>query len=148
MAKSESAAVALVSLRPVVVLPLQFQSSHAPTASSSSTRTAKPGTKYFSNCSRAFCAGKLPPSLVSNSEVPRLRASSSSSSFSSRLFFFEPHLEPADERHQHAEAEENRRRLSSQRAGKNRDAKAREKNQHRDREVYQPVFLDVAFHAS
>ena len=62
------------------------------------------------------------------------------------LVFFEPHLEPADERHQHAEAEENRRRLSRQRTGENRHAKTGEKNQRRDREVHQPVFLNVAFH--
>ena len=45
----------------------------------------KAGTNHFSNCSRDCCAGKLPPSLFSNSaEPPLLRASSSYSSFSVR----------------------------------------------------------------
>jgi len=41
---------------------------------------------------------------------------------------------------------EDRRRLSRQRPGEDRHAETGEKNQHRDREVHQPVFLDVAFH--
>ena len=86
MAKMESAAVALPSLRPTVSLALPLHSSQAPPDSSSSSSTVKPGTKYFSNCSRAFWAGKLPPSLLAKSEAPRLRASSSNSSFSSRSF--------------------------------------------------------------
>ena len=62
------------------------------------------------------------------------------------LVFFEPHLEPTDKRHQHAEAEENRRRLAGERAGHDGHAGTGEKNQNRDREVHQPVFLCASFH--
>jgi hypothetical protein len=86
IANSESDAVAFVAFSVSPARPVEYQKNHAPPISRSSKKMVKPGTKYFSNCSRAFCAGKLPPSLVSNNEAPRLRASSSSSSFSARSF--------------------------------------------------------------
>ncbi len=62
------------------------------------------------------------------------------------LVFLQPHLEPAHEGHEHAEAEKDHRRLPGQRSGEHRDAKARQKYHQRHREVHQPVFLNVAFH--
>ncbi len=146
MAKSESAAVALASLRPAVVLaaPVPEQPRAAGFEQQDQNREAG-HEKFF----------KLPPRVLRRKTAAVLafkqrRAPAAGEfvqfQFFQPLVFLEPHLEPTDESDQHAEAEENRRRLSRQRAGENRHAKAGEKNQQRDREVHQPVFLDVAFH--
>jgi hypothetical protein len=87
MANNDSAGRARSGAITPVAVEIQRQSNHAPPASSSSNSTPKPGTKNFSNCSRARCAGKTSASFASNSvEPPLLLVSSSSSSFSSRSF--------------------------------------------------------------
>ena len=87
IAKSDSDAIARSDAMPAVVRANQRQSSHAPPASSRNSSTANPGTKYFSNCARDRRAGKTSASFASNrADSPLARASSSTSSFSSRSF--------------------------------------------------------------
>ena len=63
------------------------------------------------------------------------------------LIFFEPHLEPAGEGHQHTEAEENRARLTRQRIDEAGHNKCGDENRHPRHEIHQTVFLYVAFHS-
>ncbi len=87
MAKSPIDGVARTSIIGGVPRAIPRQSSHAPPASMMNSKTAKPGTKNFSNCSRVRRAGKISPSFVSNrDDSPRVRDSSSNSSFSNRSF--------------------------------------------------------------
>ena len=87
IAKSESDAIARSVGTPAAIRATQRQSIHAPPASRRNSSTAKPGTKYFSNCSRERRAGKASDSFATNRvDSPLVRASSSISSFSSRSF--------------------------------------------------------------
>ncbi len=87
MARSERAGSARSGAITVVDLSSQRHSNQAPPASSRNSSTLKPGTKYFSNCSRERRAGKTSDSFASNrADSPLVRASSSTSSFSSRSF--------------------------------------------------------------
>ena len=116
MANRDSDGIARSGGMTAVVLPVQRQSSHAPPASSSSSSTANPGTKNFSNCSRARRAGKT-------SDVLRFKQRGLAPAageflhlqFFQPLVFLQPHLEPARKRHQRAQAEEDRGGLAGQR---------------------------------
>ena len=66
--------------------------------------------------------------------------------FFQALIFLEPHLEPAHERHQHAEAQEDRRGLAAQRLGKDSYAESGEEDHQRQREVHQSVLLYASVH--
>ena len=147
MANSESDGIARASMTPLVVLPIQRQSSHAPPASSRNSSTPKPGTKNFSNCSRARRAGKEFRLLVFKQRGFAAAAGHFLNfEFFQPLVFHEPHLEPAHKRHQRAEAEENGPRLPSQRIDISRDDERGDENQHRRDQIHQGIFLNVAFH--
>ena len=148
MPNNDSEAMARSGTMAMSILANQRQSSHAPPASRTSSNMPKPGTKNFSNWARARWAGKnfrvlrrkqgrLAPGPGHFLDLQLLQP----------FVVLEPHLEPAGKRHERAQAQENRAGLAGQRVDITRHGKDGDENQRRRNQVYQTIFLNVAFHA-